>query len=287
MQCPVCTVNSTRDDETPRTSGLTYAGSERPARSVQPVRNAASRGSTAVNSTTSSNPTSATCPLCAHQRKRTRWHHRIGMKIAARAGSAIVSGLAADRPAFSNACLTETEIASPSNTPFARLSPSLESKEISMQTSDLKVASLAARTGVAALHAGLIGRACRRGWRLCTAATLVVTVASLVGCATVSESPYPLKEGWRVARIDEIGSASDIQQVTSEDCRTTATPAQHQAGQFALVSYWSTVPSRKYPSGWFPRVVPLEAASPLRAGDAVYVNLLNCAAPVVARNSPR
>ena len=156
-----------------------------------------------------------------------------------------------------------------------------------MQTSDLKVASLAARTGVAALHAELIGRACRRGWRLCAAATVAVTVASLMGCATVSESPYPLKEGWRVARIDAIGSASHIQQVTNEDCRTTATPAQHQAGQFALVSYWSTVPSRKYPSGWFPRVVPLEAASPLRAGDAVYVNLLNCAAPVVARNSPR
>lgn len=97
----------------------------------------------------------------------------------------------------------------------------------------------------------------------------LAVAASLIGCAAVDESRYALKDGWRAARIDEIGPASTLRQVTSEDCRAAATPVQREAGRFAIVSYWSTVSSRKYPSGWFPRIVPLDAASPLNVGDPV------------------
>lgn len=114
-----------------------------------------------------------------------------------------------------------------------------------------------------------------------------IMAVSLIGCATVNESRYPMKDGWRAARIDEIGSAADLRQITSEDCRTVASPTQREANRFATVSYWRTVASRRYPSGWFPRVVPVAEASTLRAGDLVYVNILDCAAPVIARNDPR
>lgn len=114
----------------------------------------------------------------------------------------------------------------------------------------------------------------------------LVASASLMACAAVDEPRYALKDGWRAARIDEIGPSSTLRQVTSEDCREAATTVQRKADRFAVVSYWSTVPSRKYPSGWFPRIVPLDSAS-LNVGDPVYVNTLDCGAPVVARTDRR
>lgn len=134
--------------------------------------------------------------------------------------------------------------------------------------------------------AGASARSREAGLR-CLRISALAATASLVACAAVDESRYALKDGWRAARIDEIGPASALRQVTSEDCRTAATPVQREGGRFAIVSYWSTVPSRKYPSGWFPRVVPLDGTSPLNVGDAVFVNTLDCGAPVVARNDRR
>lgn len=113
---------------------------------------------------------------------------------------------------------------------------------------------------------------------------VLASAAGLTACATANDPRFSLKEGWRAARIDEIGPASALRQVTSEDCRTAASPGQRETGRFAVVSYWSTTPSRKYPSGWFPRIVPLEATSQLGVGDTIYVNTLDCTAPVVARN---
>lgn len=150
-------------------------------------------------------------------------------------------------------------------------------------SSDLKSGSLTAETVVFASEARHYREAGMRGLRV----GALAVAASLLGCAAVNEPQYALKDGWRVARIDEIGPASTLRQVTNEDCRAAATPVQREAGRFAIVSYWSTVPSRKYPSGWFPRVVPLDATSPLNVGDAVYVNTLDCGAPVVARNDRR
>lgn len=115
----------------------------------------------------------------------------------------------------------------------------------------------------------------------------LLMAAGLMGCAAVSEPRYALKDGWRAARIDQRGPASSLQQFTSEDCRSGGTPMQRATDRFALVSYWSIVPSRRYPSGWFPRIVPLEPTSTLTVGDAVYVNILDCEAPVVAREDSR
>ncbi len=115
----------------------------------------------------------------------------------------------------------------------------------------------------------------------------LLVAAGLVGCAAVSEPRYALKDGWRAARIDTTGPASHLRQVTTEDCRSSATPTQRATDRFAVVSYWSVVASRRYPSGWFPRIVPLESSSTLNVGDAVYVNILDCEAPVVARDDRR
>lgn len=115
----------------------------------------------------------------------------------------------------------------------------------------------------------------------------LLMAAGLMGCAAVSEPRYALKDGWRAARIDQTGPASSLQQVTSEDCRSGGTPMKRATDRFALVSYWSIVPSRRYPSGWLPRIVPLESTSVLTVGAPVYVNILDCGAPVVARDEPR
>ncbi|MBX9793991.1 MAG: hypothetical protein K2Y02_06845 [Burkholderiaceae bacterium] len=149
-------------------------------------------------------------------------------------------------------------------------------------SSDLKVGALDDRPHGIALHARSAGPSLL-GLRV----GALLAAVGLVGCAAVSEPRYAVKDGWRAARIDTTGPASNLRQVTSEDCRSSATPSQRAADRFAVVSYWSLVPSRRYPSGWFPRIVPLEATATLNAGDAVYVNILDCAAPVVARDDRR
>lgn len=113
---------------------------------------------------------------------------------------------------------------------------------------------------------------------------VLASAAGLIACAAADDPRFSLKDGWRAARIDEIGPAHALWQVASEDCRTAASPGQRETGRFAVVSYWGTTASRKYPSGWIPRIVPLEPASPLSVGDPIYVNTLDCAAPVLARH---
>lgn len=120
----------------------------------------------------------------------------------------------------------------------------------------------------------------RRGAIACS----TIAILGLTGCITTEESPYPLKNGWRAAKIEEIGPAAKLRQIPpSEDCRIAATQTQRQADRFAVVSYWSIVPLRRSPSDWISRVVPLDTVSSLGVGDSIYVNILDCNVPVAAR----
>lgn len=124
----------------------------------------------------------------------------------------------------------------------------------------------------------------RQGSSAVSTILAAIALLGLAGCSTITESPYPLKDGWRAAKIEEVGPGAKLEQVPAlEDCRMMGTLAQRQADRFAVVSYWSIVPLRKFPSGWIPRIVSLDATSSLSAGDAVYVNIFDCNMPVVVR----
>jgi hypothetical protein len=96
---------------------------------------------------------------------------------------------------------------------------------------------------------------------------------ALAGCATVYEGKYPFSDGWRKARVEEIGAASALTQSSLNDCRSSATAEQKAAGIYALLSYADFGHRRT-------RIVALPPGVNFKAGAPVYVKLRSCAGDV-------
>jgi len=97
--------------------------------------------------------------------------------------------------------------------------------------------------------------------------------AMLAGCATVYEGKYPFSEGWRKARVEEIGAASALTQSSLNDCRSSATAEQLATRTYALLSYVDFNHRRT-------RVVALPPGASFKTGALVYVKLRSCAGDV-------
>ncbi|WP_159273345.1 hypothetical protein [Variovorax boronicumulans] len=103
---------------------------------------------------------------------------------------------------------------------------------------------------------------------------LVCALGVLSGCATIYEGKYAFNDGWRKARVEEVGTASALRGTALSDCRNTATPEQLETGSFALLSYADFGHLRR-------RIVALPAHTRFEAGDATYVKLRSCSGDVM------
>lgn len=105
---------------------------------------------------------------------------------------------------------------------------------------------------------------------------LGLSACMLAGCTTLYEGKYDFNEGWREAEVMEIAAASEIKKPQFSDCRESATPEQLSKVQFAVLSYKRMGRNRVH-------VAPLKPSEALRPGDLVYVNVIRCDTPLVAR----
>ncbi|MDP3857759.1 MAG: hypothetical protein Q8Q73_08375 [Stagnimonas sp.] len=103
---------------------------------------------------------------------------------------------------------------------------------------------------------------------------LIVTACASV----VYEGKYPWKEGWREAKVMQVGTSTEIGKPQYSDCRGKLPPEQVASGQFASVLYSNM--SRRHR-----RVLPLQPGDAFRPGEEVYVNVTSCTAPMV-RQTP-
>lgn len=115
--------------------------------------------------------------------------------------------------------------------------------------------------------------------RRATGAAVGLLFAVLAGCATVYEGRYPFSDGWRKARVEEIGAASALTQFSLNDCRSSATPEQRATGVYALLSYADFGHRRT-------RIVTLPPEARFVKGAAVYVKLRSCAGDVAPQIAP-
>lgn len=108
------------------------------------------------------------------------------------------------------------------------------------------------------------------------AAIAAIMGLSVTSCAVVYEGKYAHNEGWRLARVAEIGLGPDIAMPSTRDCRNGLPPEIVQRGRFAVVQFEAA-------GGYHYRIAPLPPQSALQPGDAVYANIEDCAKPLIGR----
>ena len=102
---------------------------------------------------------------------------------------------------------------------------------------------------------------------------------AISGCATVYEDRYAFNEGWRKARVEEVGLASELRLTASTGCRSSVPPEQLMHRNFARLSY-SNVGHRRT------RIVPVPTGVTLTPGDAVYLKIGSCSNEAIVRATP-
>ncbi|SCU74912.1 hypothetical protein CNECB9_2110012 [Cupriavidus necator] len=113
--------------------------------------------------------------------------------------------------------------------------------------------------------------------RLSPAPRLIIAAIaglSMIGCAIIYEGMYDYSEGWRKAKIAEIGFGREIAMRSSRDCRKEMPTEAVQLGGFAVVQFEGE-------AGHQFRIAPLPKQSTLQLGDLVYVNIVDCARPLI------
>lgn len=102
----------------------------------------------------------------------------------------------------------------------------------------------------------------------------------LGGCGSFGEGVVAFQQGWRQAKIVEIGAAHQLTLRGQTDCRDEANPIDRRS-QFAVLDY--RVQSRRHR-----HIVVFDSTSGAVVGDIVYTNVLECGAPfkVLGRGLP-
>lgn len=120
------------------------------------------------------------------------------------------------------------------------------------------------------------GSAARKsGWII--AATGMVLVAGLAGCATVYEGKYAFRDGWRRATVTRVVPGGLLRHTNYWECTRSLSAEQVSSKNFTVVWYVSAK-SKQY--------FAVEAdPTGLSAGMRVYVNIEDCAQPPILRPS--
>ena len=97
---------------------------------------------------------------------------------------------------------------------------------------------------------------------------------TLGGCTAFDAHSFDHSAGWRTAQVVSVGRAGDLAKTADHDCGVEG----GAAAPYAIVRYRNGgVHSRSLGT---PR---LPAGTELTVGDAVYVNVLDCGAPLMTR----
>lgn len=96
----------------------------------------------------------------------------------------------------------------------------------------------------------------------------------VAGCTTLYEGKYDYRDGWRSARVVQVGTSTQIQRPDFFKCIRNATPEQRERQLFAVVSFMGYEKSVK-------RAVQVAASVHLEVGETVYVNPSSCDGPVI------
>lgn len=97
---------------------------------------------------------------------------------------------------------------------------------------------------------------------------LIVTACASV----VYEGKYSWKDGWREAKVEKIGLASDLGDRSFFDCRHKMAPGQ-ASGRFAILGLQHMGRHRH-------QIAPLDATWEPAKGDEVLTNVRRCESPV-------
>ncbi len=109
--------------------------------------------------------------------------------------------------------------------------------------------------------------------RFLRACVLTAFAGGLAACSTIDEGKYDFSEGWRIAKVVDIGPASMFSTPVYSDCRPSASREQLVSGTFARLSYqW--MGRTRY------RVTALGSDEKLITGGRVRINALNCNEPL-------
>ncbi len=93
----------------------------------------------------------------------------------------------------------------------------------------------------------------------------------LGGCSAFDAHSFDRSAGWRAAEVVSVGRAGDLAATADRDCGSDG----GAAAPYAVVRYRNGgVHSRSVGTGRWP------AGARLKVGDAVEVNVLDCAAPL-------
>lgn len=119
-----------------------------------------------------------------------------------------------------------------------------------------------------------------RLWAFKVAVVSATGLALVVaGCTTLYEGRYDYRDGWRAARVVQVGTSTQIQRPDFFRCIRSATPEQRERQLFAVVSFRGYEKSVK-------RAVQVAPSVHLEVGDAVYVNPSSCDGPVIHVSAP-
>lgn len=96
----------------------------------------------------------------------------------------------------------------------------------------------------------------------------------VAGCTTLYEGKYDYRDGWRAARVVQVGTSTQVPRPDFFRCIRNATPEQRERQLFAVVSFRGYEKRVK-------RAVQVFPSLQLEVGEAVYVNPSLCDGPVI------
>lgn len=106
----------------------------------------------------------------------------------------------------------------------------------------------------------------------------VLWALALGGCTALDAHSFDRATGWRSAQVVAVGSAAELAPAVDRDCGGGNEPSS----TYAVVRYRNGgVHTRSLGTAHLP------AGAELKVGDAVHVNVLDCAVPLVAAQSDR
>ena len=103
-----------------------------------------------------------------------------------------------------------------------------------------------------------------------------LSAALLTGCAQFIADGEQARQGWREARVVQIGTGASIERSATLDCRKEVAPEVAATGRYAAYQYRSA-------GGRFYVIAPLPDTLTFKVGDPVRVNTTHCSSAATPR----
>ena len=109
--------------------------------------------------------------------------------------------------------------------------------------------------------------------RIATLFVLLFIFTGLSACAGLAESLRPDSAGWRIGWVSRIAAGKDLNNIAIRECVAPLPPEEILRGRFAVINY-PEGRARRY------RTVSIPDSLTLEVGDAVRINIRDCALPI-------